>query len=94
MPLFRERAKVIEARQFTTNNEDGSPTMDALVNWVNQGRPICGAWHNGTDIFLVATPFSSAAVVIVGDWLTYQEDFFRAMSDQEFNQKYEAVADG
>jgi hypothetical protein len=52
MAKYRKRPIVIEARQFETNNEAGSPNMDALVNWMNQGSPTCVGWHNGTDIFI------------------------------------------
>lgn len=38
MIKYRKKPVVIEAMQFTTNNETGSPTMDAIVNWANQGQ--------------------------------------------------------
>lgn len=49
---YRKKPVEIEAELFSTNNEIGSPTMDKIVNWVNQGRKKVGAWHNGTDIFI------------------------------------------
>lgn len=49
---YRKQPIVIEAMQFKTNNEVNSPNMDAIVNWINQGRDTWGAWHNGTDIFI------------------------------------------
>jgi len=52
MPKFRKKPVVIEARQFKTNNEIGSPNMDDLVNWMNQGQDKMIGWHNGTNIFI------------------------------------------
>jgi hypothetical protein len=49
---YRKKPVVIEAMQFTTNNEVGSPTMDSIINWCNQGKDKPNAWHNGTDIFI------------------------------------------
>jgi hypothetical protein len=50
--LYRKKPVIIEAMQFTTNNEEGSPTMDAIVNWCNEGQNVAQAWHNGTDIYI------------------------------------------
>lgn len=49
---YRKKPVEVYAMHFSTNNEKGSPTMDAIVNWVNQGRSEIGAWHNGTDIYI------------------------------------------
>lgn len=51
---FRKIPVVVEVMHFSTNNEVGSPTMDAIVNWINQGKMKGNrhAWHNGTDIFI------------------------------------------
>lgn len=67
MPLFKKKPVVIEAMQFTTNNEAGSPTMDAIVNWANQGSDVVRAWHNGTDIFIATLEGEMRATV--GDWI-------------------------
>lgn len=64
---YRKKPVVIEAMEFTTNNEVGSPAMDAIVNWVNQGRSEAGAWHNGTDIFISTLEGEMRAMV--GDWI-------------------------
>lgn len=51
---YRKIPVEIEAMCFATNNEVGSPTMDAIVNWINQ-RKMAGekhAWHNGTEIYI------------------------------------------
>ncbi len=64
---FRKKPVVIEAVQFSTNNENGSPTMDAIVNWANQGRDKPNAWHNGTNIFIATLEGEMRADV--GDWI-------------------------
>jgi hypothetical protein len=67
MPRFRKKPVVIEARQFTTNNEAGSPEMDVLVNWMNQGKDVVVGWHNSTDIFIKTLEGEHRATV--GDWI-------------------------
>ena len=78
---FREKPVVIEAMQFTTNNEHGSPTMDAIVNWANQGQDTLRAWHNGTDIFIPTLEGTMRAAV--GDWITkgVQGEFYPCKPD-------------
>lgn len=87
---FRKKPVVIEAEQFTTNNEFGSPTMDRIVNWVNQGRDEIGAWHNGTDIYIVTLEGKMRAVV--GDWIIrgVAGEFYPCKPDI-FEATYEAV---
>ncbi|WP_280332070.1 hypothetical protein [Nocardia wallacei] len=86
---FRPRVAV-EAMQFTTNNESGTPTMDAIVNWVNQGRDEMGAWHNGTDIF-IRTPTGERRV-FVGYWIVrgITGEFFPCGPDM-FAKSYEEL---
>lgn len=67
MPYYRKRPVVIEAQQFTTNNEIGSPQMDQLVNWMNQGQGKRVAWHNGTDIYINTLEGDLRASC--GDWI-------------------------
>lgn len=67
MAKYRKKPVVIEARRFDTNNEVGSPTMDAIVNWINQGRVKMGAWHNCTDIYIQTLEGEMRASV--GDWI-------------------------
>lgn len=69
MPRFRKKPVVIEAMQFETNNENGSPHMDALCNWANQGRSIdeTHCWHNGTNIFVKTLEGTMRADV--KDWI-------------------------
>lgn len=90
---FRKKPVVIEAKQFTTNNEVGSPQMDSVVNWVNQGRDTAGAWHNGTDIFIVTLEGEMRATV--GDWIIkgVKGEFYPCKPDI-FEATYEAVEDG
>jgi len=64
---FRKKPVVIEAKKFTTNNEIGSPTMDAIVNWINQGSIKPNAWHNGTDIYILTLEGEMRAKI--GDWI-------------------------
>jgi hypothetical protein len=69
MPKFRQKPIVIEAMQFETNNEAGSPQMDAVCNWANQGRAPedCYCWHNGTSIFVKTLEGIMRAEV--SDWI-------------------------
>lgn len=80
---FTTHPKIVEAMCFTTNNEQGSPTMDAIVNWLNQGKDTMVAWHNGTDIFVRAFRTSEIAGSFngneelrarVGDWIVRYPD--------------------
>lgn len=69
MNKFRKKPVIIEAMCFTTNNETESPTMDAIVNWINQ-RPDKmqdWAWHNGTNIFI--STLEGLMRAEVGDWV-------------------------
>lgn len=64
---FRKKPVVIEAMCFTTNNEVNSPTMDAIVNWMNQGKEKPNAWHNSTNIYIYTLEGEMRADV--GDWI-------------------------
>lgn len=92
---FRKKPVVIEAEQFTTNNEVGSPTMDRIINWINQGQTLDDknriAWHNGTDIFIQTLEGEMRATV--GDWIIkgVKGEFYPCKSDI-FEATYEAVA--
>lgn len=89
---YRKKPVVIEAEQFTSNNEVGSPTMDRIVNWINQGRDECGAWHNGTDIFIRTLEGEMRATV--GDWIIrgVKGEFYPCKPDI-FAATYEPVPD-
>lgn len=88
---FRKRPVVIQAMGFTTNNEIGSPTMDAIVNWCNQGSDEWRAWHNGTDIFI--RTLEGVMRAEVGDWIIkgVAGEFYPCKPDI-FAATYEPVA--
>ena len=89
---YRKKPVTIWAMQFTTNNEVGSPAMDAVVNWANQGRNEMLAWHNGTDIFIETLEGKMRAEV--GWWIIrgVQGEFYPCKPDI-FEATYEAVSD-
>ena len=61
MPQFRKKPVVIEARQFTTNNEAGSSRqMDDLADWAS-------ARHDGTALYIDTLEGTYRADV--GDWI-------------------------
>lgn len=64
---YRSIPTTKQAMKFETNNEVGSPNMDAIVNWCNQGQEVCQAWHNGTDIFIRTLEGQMKATV--GDYI-------------------------
>ena len=90
MAKFRKKPVVIEAMQFKTNNEIGSPNMDSIVNWVNQGKMKVVAWHNGTDIFINTLEGEMRANV--GDWIIkgVNGEFYPCKPDI-FEKTYERV---
>jgi hypothetical protein len=89
---FRKKPVEIDAMQFTTNNEPyGSPVMDRIVNWCNQGQDTPVAWHNGTCIFIGTLEGEMRADV--GDWVIcgVQGEFYPCKPDI-FAATYEAVS--
>ena len=66
---YRKKPVEVHAALFETNNEAGSPNMDAVVNWVNQGKDPeeRHAWHNGTNIFIETLEGTMRAEV--GDYI-------------------------
>ena len=89
--LYRKKPVVIQAMEFTTNNEVGSPTMDAIANWANQGSDSLRIWHNGTDIFIVTLEGTMRAQV--GDFIIQgvQGEFYPCKPDI-FAATYEVAA--
>lgn len=90
---YRKKPVVIDAMEFTTNNETDSPTMDAIVNWCNQGRTpdeTAYAWHNSTDLFIVTLEGTMTAQV--GDFIIrgVQGEFYPCKPDI-FAATYEEV---
>ena len=51
MSKFRKKPVTIYAEHFDNNN-DGDVTLNRICIWINQGKQECGAWHNGTNIFI------------------------------------------
>lgn len=96
----RKKPLEIEYVKFETNNEAGSPHMDAIVNWVNKGRskePSVGeydqyAWHNGTDIFLHGS-LSFNQAILVGNFMVKDESGKFSIRNEGWIQKWEAKAD-
>lgn len=91
---FRKLPVEIEAAQFRTNNEPGpgAPNMDAIVLWINQGRPMDAfhAWHNGTEIFIQTLEGTMRASC--GDWIIrgVKGEFYPCKADV-FRDTYEAM---
>lgn len=94
---FQTRPSFVEAMQFTTNNEQGSPSMDAIVNWCNQGKLAMVAWHNGTDILVKspADPRNASALngygehrAQVGDWIVKEATGFHVYKPVDFATRY------
>lgn len=93
MGKFRKKPVVIEARQFTTNNEIWPTQMDGLVNWMNQGKESRVAWHNGTDIYIRTLEGEMRAEC--GDWIIrgVKGEFYPCKPDI-FEATYEACEGG
>lgn len=87
---YKTKPCEIEAMCFTTNNEVGSPVMDAIVNWANQGKDICNVWHNGTFIFIKTLEGEMKANV--GDFIIrgLNGEFYPCKPDI-FIKKYEEI---
>lgn len=89
---FRKKPVIIEAEQFKTNNEVGSPNMDFIVNWINQGKEPTEkhAWHNGTVIYIQTLEGEMRADV--GDWIIrgVKGEFYPCKPDI-FEATYEKV---
>lgn len=87
---YRKKPVVIDAMQFETNNEVGSPNMDKIVNWMNQGKSNMIAWHNGTNIFIQTLEGTMQASV--GDYVIkgVNNEFYPCKEDV-FNKTYELV---
>lgn len=88
----REKSASITAMQFVTNNENGSPQMDAIVNWLNQGQQTMVAWHNGTNIY-VNTQYHNQVKMNVGDWVVrdVSDRYASVIALDRFNKEYEVV---
>lgn len=90
MREFRKKPVVVHAMQFETNNESGDVNMNAIVIAINQGRDKPGAWHNGTNIFILTLEGEMRAEV--GDWIIrgVKGEFYPCKPDI-FEATYEQV---
>ena len=92
MARYRKKPIVIEAMQFETNNEAGSPQMDAVCNWANQGKgESAPLFHDGTDIFV--RTLEGVMRANVGDWIIrgVKGEFYPCKPDI-LEATYEAVS--
>ncbi len=88
---FRKKPVVIEAMQFETNNEIGSPNMDAVCNWANQGKgESAPLFHDGTNIFVRTLEGTMRADVkdwiirgVKGEFYPCKPDIFEATYEPE-----------
>lgn len=79
----------LEAMQFETNNQIGSPNLDAITNWINQGQMMVLAWHNGTDLFVQSAKLDGFNRAQVGDWVVKEGPMnYKVMSQKEFDEVY------
>jgi hypothetical protein len=66
MKKYVRKPEVVEAVQFTTNNEPDNAQMKTIVEWlVSHGEK---ARHDGTDIY-VENRSRHEVLVSVGDWI-------------------------
>jgi hypothetical protein len=92
MAKFRKKPVVIEAIQFTTNNEPDNANMEMIVNWIDENDPTSNAYHNGTDIFIDTLEGEMRASV--GDYIIkgVNGEFYPCKPDI-FEKTYEKVED-
>lgn len=87
---YRKKPVDVWARHFTTNNETGDVEMNSIVTWINQGKTECGAWHNGTDIYIKTLEGEMRAQC--GDWIVRGvEGEFYPVKPGIFEATYERV---
>lgn len=100
MAKFRKKSIVVQARQFSSNNDEGTRLMDRLVFWVNDSghptnyprltdnQPV--ARHDGTNIYINTVEGEMRASV--GDWIVQglRGEFYPVKPDI-FEATYEAV---
>jgi len=89
---YRKKPVVIEARQFTTNNEADNENMERLCDWMNARMPnaTMKAWHDNTSIFIPTLEGQMRADV--GDWIIQgvKGEFYPCKPDI-FTATYESV---
>ncbi len=92
MAKYKKKPVVIEAKQFTTNNEVGSPEMDAIVKWANHGKDELISCHNGTVIYIETLEGQMTASV--GDFIIKGVNGeFYPCKPEIFEKTYEFVED-
>ena len=64
---YRKKPVVIEAIQFTTNNEPNDVEMTRIVDWINAESDMKISSHNGTSIFINTLEGEMRAEC--GDWI-------------------------
>lgn len=66
MKKYVRKPKVVEAVQFTTNNEADNRQMNEIVDWINSHG--WTARHDGTDIYIENRGRQESRVA-VGEWI-------------------------
>ena len=93
MRKFVKKPVVIEASQFSTNNEIHDIEMDWLVDWINTESNKKIARHNGTSIFINTLEGEMRAEC--GDFIIkgVEGEFYPCKPDI-FEKTYDVVEDG
>jgi hypothetical protein len=73
MQKYVRKPEVVEAVQFTTNNEPDNAQMNAIVEWV-RGQRGAIARHDGTDIY-VTNRSGRDVRISVGDWIVSKDGY-------------------
>lgn len=89
---YRRFSAVVDAQQFINNNQPDNAQMNALVEWVNEGKApfeSC-AFHNGTDIFI---PTDRGELrVFIFDWIVRDDrGDFHVVKPGSFSVDYKEV---
>ena len=93
MKKFVKKPVVIEATQFSKNNEIHDIEMDCLVDWINTESNKKIARHDGTFIFIDTLEGEMRAEC--GDWIIkgVKGEFYPCKPDV-FEKTYDVVEDG
>lgn len=87
MQKYVRKPEVVEAVQFTTNNEPDNRQMNEIVDWVKSY-----AWtarHDGTDIY-IENRSRHEVRVSVGDWIINSNGRFSfAVKDAIFRESFD-----
>jgi hypothetical protein len=81
MPMFREKSKRVEARQWTGSRQN----FDALVDWLGY------AWAGVIDDNLLIENRSGRVIARIEDWIVHEDDGFYPVEPIKFWAEYEAV---